>query len=111
MTAVVFDIGGVLIDWAPHLAWQEELGSRDAAQAYMDRVGFYNLNLRADRGELFSDLADEIEGQEGQDRLRSYPDVFERTIQNRVEGTGQILQALVQQDIELHTITNWSMET
>ena len=45
--AVVFDIGAVLVDWQPHLAWMDELGSREAVDAFMDRKVLLQLYLRA----------------------------------------------------------------
>ena len=46
---VVFDIGGVLVDWQPHLAWSDELGEVEA-RAFLDRIGFDKLNLACDAG-------------------------------------------------------------
>ena len=111
MTAVIFDIGGVLIDWQPHLAWQEQLGSADAAEAFMARTKFRDLNLRADRGEAFADLAKELDDPEDQALLDAYPKLFSRTIERPVEGTWEVLNDLESQNIELHAITNWSKET
>lgn len=33
MRAAMFDIGDLLFDWQPHLAWAEELAFEDAAQS------------------------------------------------------------------------------
>ncbi|CUH50089.1 hypothetical protein [Ruegeria atlantica] len=33
MRAAMFDIGDLLLDWQPHLAWAEDLASEDAAQS------------------------------------------------------------------------------
>lgn len=109
--AVVFDIGGVLIDWKPHLAWMEELGTREAVEAFMARVDFGPRNARGDAGERFADMATEIADAEDAARLARYVDLYPRTVMDRVEGTWTILEKLKTEGIPLHAITNWSAET
>ncbi len=113
MTAsvVVFDIGGVLVDWQPHLAWAEELGSRAAAEAFMARVDFKERNRRADGGARFADLAAEIADPEDSRRLGQYVARYTRTVPDRVPGTWGIVDTLIARRTPLHAITNWSAET
>lgn len=110
-TVVVFDIGGVLLDWQPHLAWSEELGSRYAAEAFMARTDFSARNLRADGGETFADLAKELDDPTYATLFASYVTRFERTIQGKIDGTWDILRRLQSRDVPLHAISNWSVET
>ncbi len=110
-SVVVFDIGGVLLDWQPHLAWSEELGGRAAAEAFMERVDFAARNLRADGGETFADLAKELADPTDSALLASYVTRFERTIQGKIAGTWDILRRLHSRDVPLHAITNWSAQT
>ena len=111
MTAVVFDIGGVLIHWDPHLAWIEELGSREAVAAFLARVDFPARNLRGDSGESFADLAAEIADPEDRERLAAYVSHFARTVPEKVTGTWDILHRLQDRGTPIHAITNWSAET
>ncbi len=108
--AVVFDLGGVLVDWQPHLAWAPEMGE-DAARAFMARVDFPARNLRGDGGERFADLAAEIDDPADAARLAAYVDLYPRTVQQTVPGTWQILDRLRAAGMPLHAITNWSAET
>ncbi|WP_316013625.1 HAD family phosphatase [Roseobacter sp. HKCCA0434] len=108
--AVIWDIGGVLVDWQPHLAWSAELGE-EGARAFMERIGFAALNLRADGGELFADLAREIDDDEDAARLAAYPALYPRTVQGRVTGSWDVLDDLTASGIPVHAITNWSAET
>ena len=109
--AVVFDIGGVLVDWRPELAWAEELGSEEAAHDFMARTDFKALNLRADGGERFADLAREVEDPEDAARIATYPARFTRTLNGAIEATWELLDALHARGIKTHAITNWSAET
>ena len=110
MKHIVFDIGAVLVDWQPHLAWVEELGD-DGAHAFMERVDFKARNLRADAGETFASLADEIDNPEDARRLREYVTRYSLTVPNEIPGTWAILDRLKARDVPVHAITNWSAET
>lgn len=113
MTAsvVVFDIGGVLVDWKPHLAWSDVLGDLDAVADFMNRVGFRDRNARADRGERFADLAAELPDPADQKLFAGYVTLFPRTVHDLIPGTWDILEALRARHVPLHAITNWSAET
>ena len=108
---VVFDIGAVLIDWQPHLAWMDELGSREAVDAFMERVDFKARNARGDAGERFADLAAEIADPEDRARLAAYVSLYSRTVPSEVPGTWAILDRLKERGVPIHAITNWSAET
>jgi HAD superfamily hydrolase (TIGR01509 family) len=110
-SVVVFDIGGVLVDWQPHLAWLDEMGSRDAVEAFMARIDFRALNLRADAGERFADLAATLPDPADARRLAAYVDAYPKTVEHRIEGTWDILDRLRAQGTPVHAITNWSAET
>ena len=108
--AVVFDVGGVLVDWRPHLAWAPELGE-EGALAFLERSDFTARNARADAGARFSDLAAEIDDPEDASRLAAYPALYGRTVRAEVPGTWEIVRALKARGTPVHAITNWSAET
>ncbi len=110
-TVVVFDIGAVLIDWQPHLAWMDELGSREAVEAFMERIDFRARNTRGDNGERFADLAAEIDDLEDRARLAAYVSLFHKTVPDEIPGTWDVLDRLAERGVPLHAITNWSAET
>jgi FMN phosphatase YigB (HAD superfamily) len=111
MKTIVFDIGNVLVNWDPRLAWAEELGSLEAAQAFIDRTDFLGRNLRADGGERFADLAAELPDPADQTRLASYPARFAVTVHSLISDSWQMLRALKSRGHPVHAITNWSAET
>ncbi|MGR3433464.1 MAG: HAD family hydrolase [Shimia sp.] len=108
--AVVWDIGGVLVGWQPHLAWSREMGEAEA-RAFLSRIDFPARNLRADGGTTFADLATELDDPEDAARLAAYPSLYARTVQNRVTGSWEILDDLIAAGTPVHAITNWSAET
>ncbi|MEP0962153.1 MAG: HAD family phosphatase [Roseobacter sp.] len=110
-TQVVFDIGGVLVDWHPHLAWMDALGSRAAVDAFMTRTDFMARNSRADAGASFADLAQEILDEADRHHFETYVSLFTRTVPNALQGTWDLLDQLKAKGVPLHAITNWSAET
>jgi len=110
-SVVVFDIGGVLVDWQPHLAWSEALGSEQAAHDFIERTGFFTRNLRGDHGERFADMALELEDPEDQRLFAAYPSLYTRTVQAAIPGTWALLDRLKAVSVPVHAITNWSAET
>lgn len=110
-SVVVFDVGGVLVDWQPHLAWMDELGSVEAVSAFMERIDFKARNVRGDGGARFADLAAELPDPQDRRRLADYVALYTKTVMNPVPGTWQVLDRLKSQGVPLHAITNWSAET
>jgi len=110
LTTVVFDIGGVLVDWQPHLAWTDEMTPADA-RAFMDRIGFNQINLACDAGASFTAAAREIAVTEDAARLAQYVARYPQTVPRKVPGTWDVLYELKAAGVSLHAITNWSAET
>jgi len=108
---VVFDIGGVLVNWVPHLAWVEALGSETEAQAFIERTGFKARNVRADGGAFFADLAAEIADPADAAHFAQYVALYQKTLPSLIQGSWDILDRLRAQGTPVHAITNWSAET
>ena len=108
---VVFDIGGVLVDWQPHLAWADRFGSAEAAQAFVERTHFRALNARGDAGERFADLALEVADPDDRAHFADYVSLYTKTVVDPIHGTWAILDRLKAQGTPVHAITNWSAET
>ncbi len=109
-SVVVFDIGAVLVDWQPHLAWVEDLGE-DGARAFIERTGFLEKNARGDGGETFAALAEEIDDPRDRQLFSEYVSRYALTVPSEVPGTWAILDRLLARDVPVHAITNWSAET
>ena len=70
-SVVIFDIGAVLVDWRPALAWSDDLGG-EGAHAFLDRIGFDKLNFACDAGATFATAATMITDPEDAARLGQY---------------------------------------
>ncbi len=108
---VVFDIGNVLVRWDAHRAFLPALPDRAAVEAFLARIGFAALNLRADSGERFTDLAAEIADPADRALFSTYLPNYALTIAEPIEGTWALVERLRAAGHAIHAITNWSAET
>lgn len=108
---VIFDLGGVVVQWEPHRAYPELTIEQFAEIA--ERIGFGALNLRADAGERWADL--EAETAERWPELSGfvarYPRNFAATLAGEVPGMTAVLTALRAAGMRCYGLTNWSAET
>lgn len=111
ITAIVFDIGNVLIRWDPVLPFLPLLGDRSAVEDFLTRIDFLNLNLRADAGEPFEDLAAELPDPADRALLAAYLPGYAASVPEAIEGTWALMERLRQRGHAIHAITNWSAET
>ncbi|WP_405401404.1 HAD family hydrolase [Paracoccus sp. Ld10] len=109
--AIVFDIGNVLVRWDPVAAFLPLLGDRASVLAFLDRVDFAALNLRADGGERFDDLALQIADPHDRAAFVAYRSGHGASIREPIEGSWALLDRLRARGHALHAITNWSAET
>jgi 2-haloacid dehalogenase len=113
MKNVIFDLGNVLIEWDPALAFADVFTTRDAAEAWLDEIGFHDWNRAQDGGRSFAEGIAAARAQHG-DRARwldGYLAAFPVTIENPVPGSWEILEDLAAQGVPLYALTNWSAES
>ena len=113
MKNVILDLGAVLIEWDPTLAFADIFTTREAAEAWLERIDFDSWNRFQDGGRSFDDgvaVARAAHGDEAR-HLEGYLDAYSLTIQTPVPGTWEIAEALLARGVPLYAITNWSAET
>jgi 2-haloacid dehalogenase len=111
-TAVVFDLGGVLIRWDPRHLYRR-LMPPDEVDAFLDEVGFAAWNHRQDAGGAWAEAV-EAHGRRFPHRrelLAAYPARFPETLAGPIEGSVEILRELHRRGrTRLLALTNWSAE-
>lgn len=107
---VIFDIGNVLLRWAPERAVAHVFPDPDEGLAYLDRVGFWDWNYQQDGGRAFEAGLAVLEAMHpGQTApLAAYRERFALTIEARIEGSWALAEALRDQGHRLFAITNFA---
>ena len=109
---VVFDLGGVLIDWDPRYLYRQLL-PEDEVEAFLDEIGFAAWNHAQDAGGTWSDAvaAHVARHPHRRELIEAYPQRFLETLGGPIQGTVAILEELHTRGVPLLALTNWSAET
>jgi 2-haloacid dehalogenase len=112
ITTVVFDLGGVLIDWDPRYLYRK-LMAEDEVEPFLAEIGFFAWNHAQDAGGPWSDAVEALatEHPHRRDLIAAFPDRFPETLGGAIEGTVALLDELRRAGTRLLALTNWSSET
>ncbi|MDJ0923285.1 MAG: HAD family phosphatase [Acidimicrobiia bacterium] len=110
---IVFDLGGVLIDWNPRYVYRRLFADESAMETFLSEVTTNEWNARQDAGRRWEDgVARLIEQHPDKaDLIRAYWERWEEMLGGAIEGTVAILARLKAAGYELHALTNWSAQT
>ena len=116
MTAVIFDLGGVLIDWDPrHLYRRLFDGDEAAMERFLTEVTTAEWNIQQDRGRSLQEATDELVARhpDHAELIRAYyaEDTWREMIAGPIPESVDLLAALRQRGIRLFALSNWSAET
>lgn len=112
--AIIFDFGGVLLDWDPRYLYRKLFeGDEQAMERFLKEVDFYAWNARQDAGRPFGEgiAAGCAEHPQYCDLLRQYRERWVESISGTIDGTVQILNLLKMSGYRLVGLSNWSAET
>lgn len=110
---VVFDLGGVLLDWNPRHLYRKLFADEHAMERFLSEVCTPEWNERQDEGRSFDDAIAELLPRHG-DKLhliRAWRDRFPEMIPNALGDTVAIAAELRARGVPLYALTNWSSET
>ena len=110
--AVIFDIGGVLVDWNPKHLYSKLLPDDAAIEAYLREIGFDEWNRALDGGGLWNDAIAELAARHPhrQALIEAAHLRWHEMLPGDIPGTVAILERLSAQDVPLYAITNYSTE-
>ena len=111
--AVVFDVGGVLIDWNPrHLYRKLFDGDAAAMEDFLARVCSHDWNLMQDAGRPFAEGVADLSARfpEHAEKIAAYDSRWEEMIAGTIDGTVAILRELQARGTPLYCLTNFSTE-
>src|SRR5919107_878420 len=95
--AIVFDFGGVLLDWNPRYLYRKLFDDdHEAVERFLAEIGFTEWNLKQDEGRPFAVAVSELSERFPQhaDLIKAYDERWEESMGGEIRATVGILYAL-----------------
>jgi 2-haloacid dehalogenase len=112
--AIVFDLGGVLLDWNPrHLFRKYFNGDEQQVEHFLTEICPQEWNLKQDAGYSFTQAIAEqkLRFPQYAQPIQAYQDRWEETVAGEIEGSVAILAELRDAGYPLYVLSNWAAET
>ena len=109
-SAVIFDIGNVLIQWDVRLLYRQLLPDEAAVDAFLAEIDFHAWNLAFDGGADWDEGVATLAARHPHhaERIAAFRDRWQETVPGAIDGSVAILEALAAAGVPLYAITNFS---
>ena len=115
INTIIFDLGGVLIDWSPEYVFLKEFrGNREKMDWFLNEICAWDWNLNQDAGYPLAKATEERIAlfPEYEALIRMYYGRWHEMLGHAHDDTVAILKALVDHNAyRVYALTNWSGET
>lgn len=114
INTVIFDLGGVLIDWNPLYVFNELIPDEERRQFFFENVATMHWNEQQDAGVLIEKATNERIAlfPDWENEIRAYYGRWVEMLGEPLLGTVEILKKLIDSpDYRVYALTNWSAET
>ncbi len=115
MKTIIFDLGGVLIDWNPRYLFCSVFKNRESDMEYfLTEVCNQEWNEKQDAGRTFAEGEREVIAKfpKYKSEIETYFKRWPETLGKPIDGTVQILKQLaLEKKYQLLALSNWSAET
>ncbi|HYY80955.1 MAG TPA: HAD family phosphatase [Actinomycetes bacterium] len=111
--AVVFDLGGVLIDWNPRYLYRKLFQDEAAMERFLATVCTPAWNAEHDRGRPFAEGIAELAARHPAHAaaIAAWHERWEEMLGGEIPGTVELLAELRAAGVPLYALSNWSAET
>ncbi len=111
---VIFDLGGVLIDWNPDYVFKTIFEKEEEKKWFFDNICTPDWNEEQDAGRSLKEATEELitKFPDHELNIRAFYDRWEEMLGGPIEGTVEVLKDLrSREELKLYALTNWSAET
>ncbi len=110
---VVFDLGGVLIDWSPYYLYRKLLDSDEEIARFLDEIDLFNWLQGVDADQPFQRGVAELSARLPQhaELIEAYWHRWEETLNGSLDDSLAVVAELKAEGVPLYVISNWSSET
>lgn len=114
INTIIFDLGGVLIDWNPEYVFREVIPDAERRRYFFEHICTHEWNVEQDAGRPLAEATELLvnEHPEWESEIRAYYGRWEDMLGGPIHETVDLLREL--RDREEHrllALTNWSGET
>jgi 2-haloacid dehalogenase len=114
ISAVVFDLGGVLIDWDPRYLYRQLFDGDEAGmERFLAEVCTPAWNAEQDAGRPWTEAVELLvqEYPQERERIEAYHARWEEMLGGAIDETVEVLRELQDRPVRLFALSNWSAET
>lgn len=111
---IIFDLGGVLIDWNPRYMYNNVFQTEEEVEWFLENICTPDWNENQDAGYPLQKATDELVAKhpEWEEEIRAYYGRWTEMLGEPIADTVKILQQLKEKDhLKVYALTNWSHET
>ncbi|WP_233832278.1 HAD family hydrolase [Paraburkholderia sp. ZP32-5] len=111
--AVVFDFGGVLIDWSPEYLYRELIPDDTERRWFLTHVCSMDWVIRQDGGQPIIEATDELIARfpDHEPLIRAFYERWHEMVAGVLEDGVALMEKLEAENVPLFGLTNWSAET
>ena len=113
-TTIIFDLGGVLIDWDPRYVYRRIFDTEETIEWFFEEICTNEWNENQDAGRPLKEATDELvtKHPEYEKEIRAYYGRWEAMLGGPIQETVDIFRSLKQANkFRFYALTNWSAET
>jgi 2-haloacid dehalogenase len=113
-SVVIFDLGGVLIDWNPRYLYRKLFNGDDTAmEHFLANICTNDWNVQQDAGRPLAEACGLLTSKHPDKKhlIEAWGERFNEMMSGQIEGTVAILEELYAKSVPLYALTNWSAET
>ena len=112
INTIIFDFGGVLIDWNPRYMYRNEFEESSAMEHFLEQICTDDWNLQQDKGRSLAEGTRILQEKfpEHAVKIQLFYDQWEKMINGDIPQNVTVLRNL-KEKYKLYGLTNWSAET
>jgi len=110
--AVVFDLGGVLLDWDPRYLYRRLLPDEPAVEWFLSEICTPEWNREQDRGRPWAEAVAELSARfpEHAALIAAYHERWDETLAGAITPSVEVLARLRERGVRCYALTNFSVE-
>lgn len=114
ISTIIFDLGGVLIDWNPEYVFRHLIPDPERRRFFFENICTHDWNVEQDAGRPIAEATEMLVNQhpEWESDIRAYYGRWEEMLGGPIPETVELLRELRDRgEHRLLALTNWSAET